>query len=893
MRKPLRYSLLPIFVLCIITHSSAQEGNWAPEDGTFSRPRTLLTPDELDGARERLGEAFFREIYAAVYRDVWNTGIPADSTSTNGRRARARLAKNTAFVLYIDRKVQDGEASALSPAEHETLRQKALQLLNGINPEIESVLGYTEWQWSSKELVDYLIAYDMALGAGIPEEDLAEATSRLQDFAGNFHREATFGIAGLSFFTTVKNNHALMTAAALGMAGAVLNDLESEDGNRRPLNWINTALWNIDNVLWRDNNRLSEPGELAGYAEGPHYMRYAFLNLLPFFRTLRNVLPGREIDVSFGNTSRTISHPFHDPNYAQLYEWIARIRTPDGLMPPLEDTFLYEGFPELALTGRKEYVFPVHTPRTTLVRELNSTVDMRAAFFAAGITPSADEQRSVFQALPLAGNLVMRNSWDSSAFYLGILAEHGTARTGGGGHNQADVSSFNVFVGSEMMGLDPGYGQYAIRDSVGKAPNHNMILVDGEGPEIGIPGSAGDADALITDAFALPGMQFGSVETSYRGADIQRNSLLLRDRYAVIADMVHSEESHEYTWLCHGNGLLDGGDSLTGTATWDAGQSEMAWQRNGKTMSVHVSHNGTGPGPKPEENVHEERYNVLGRHTVLANRQQGKSTLFLAGILPDAISSHLDFESGGEEYQQTLVSRAGGEHDVIFAQRDTNNTIVSGFNTSLPENLLTDATLIACSVDPLGEAPPSLLMMKDGSTLEYGRRQLVSATTRTTLGVVRTAPGEYSCYMRDSGWIFIIMDEAFGDVVGDNVSSWNMLWATGRLAVHLNSGGYFRVTATSSAPQHRSQKTGYALTASYPDHDTIRFRISPADSPATSIAVYDITGHRIRTINLDGKAEYLLTTGEFSSGTYVAALLGAGNTMLSTAKFVVQGTFAP
>ena len=590
--KTLYISLL----LSLFAYTLYAQGEWIPSGSTFSRPRTLTTAGQLGAIQKGVGVEPFAPLYSALWNEVQNTKPPSGNSTSSERRERARIAKNAAFILLMNRKMSGITTSPLSAEDRNTITTTLFPLLRDLNPEVESALNYTEWQWRSKELIDYLCAYDMALGAGVSEDSLATAREQLQTFAGNLYREATFSVAGISFFTTIKNNHALMTAAALGMAAVVMNDAGSNDPNRQPTNWINTALWNIDNLLWRDEGRrLSEPGVIAGYAEGPHYLRYASLNLLPFFRSLGNVLTTEDLVVEYNGSSSVIPNPAYDPNYDLLWKWIANIRMLDGLLPPIEDTFVNEGFPELALTGKREFVWPISATRTTLANELRSTVDMRANFIAAGIIPREQFFLRQLYAMPESGNLIFRYSGNPS-FYFHMLGEHGVARESGGGHNQADATSFMIALGTEVMALDPGYVQYDRREEVGKAANHNMILVDGDGPEIGTPGAANDANAYIGDTFSLDyWLSFGSVRTAYRGAQIQRDAILLTGN-VVLADFVTSEDEHDYTWQLHGNGRA-GGDETSGTFNENFGEREGNWERNGFALTAHVPPTAQWPAP--------------------------------------------------------------------------------------------------------------------------------------------------------------------------------------------------------------------------------------------------------------------------------------------------------
>ena len=297
----------------------------------------------------------------------------------------------------MDRKPSAGTLTSLSAADRTKLVTNVKSLLENINTAVEAVTNYTNWQWRSKELIDYMIAYDLLRGAGEDETAMAASKTKLQEFAGNLYNQSVTGfIRVYYFYNNIKNNHALMTAAALGLSAVVLNDATSTIATQQPINWINNGLYNIDNVLWRDAKRQSDSTAIAGYAEGPYYFKYAFLNVLPFVRAMGNFLPDGRNRYTYNGVSRSIRNPYYDPKYDLLYEWMSAILMPDGRYPALEDSYIDMGMPELALTGKSQYVQPLHLKKlasnqlNSLTEQLRDlTVDMRAAYLAANIEPSA------------------------------------------------------------------------------------------------------------------------------------------------------------------------------------------------------------------------------------------------------------------------------------------------------------------------------------------------------------------------------------------------------------------------------------------------------------------------------------------------------------------------
>ncbi|RZK50566.1 MAG: hypothetical protein EOO59_15900, partial [Hymenobacter sp.] len=397
-----------IFLLAVGTSPSlrAQSGNWNPPQADLSYPRTLLKASALADVQASLAAPNRQALYGGLWADVQGAP-PTDNTSASGRRARAAWAKNAAFVTLLGEQPAGTTLAPMPAAARADLVAAVRNLLESLNANVEPFITvtvtrngtspsytysdtYTEWQWRSKELIDYLIAYDLLRGAGETAASLAASQGKLQAFAGNLYQQSTTPFAGVSFYSAVKNNHTLMTAAALGTAAVVLSDATSTDANQQPSSWANLGLHNVDNVLWRDDQRQSDSTQVAGYAEGPYYCKYALLNCLPYFRAMGNFLPDGRLPYTFGGATRSIRNPYFDPKYNLLYEWLTAIRMPDGRLPALEDSYVDMGVPELALTGQPQYAKPMYfskltgTSMASAVAQLrDATVDMRAAWLAA------------------------------------------------------------------------------------------------------------------------------------------------------------------------------------------------------------------------------------------------------------------------------------------------------------------------------------------------------------------------------------------------------------------------------------------------------------------------------------------------------------------------------
>lgn len=795
-----RVVVIALLFLSITFSSRAQVGQWQPSNAATAYPRTLLTPAALPALRASL----LKPGPAAVYRSLYDSSLgdpPADNTSASGRRARATFAKNAAFLLLVNRQPQADTLAEWPEAGRQAYQARAVAVLESLNPAVEAFASftggsYTEWQWRSKELIDYLVAYDLLRGAGVPAETLLPARTRLQQFAGNLYREANRPFLGVYFFRQIKNNHALMTAAALGMAAVVLNDATSTDVNQQPANWINAGLFHLDNVLWEDAQRQSDPTTVAGYAEGPYYFKYAFLNCLPFIRALGQFAPTASFTCSYNGLTRTIPNPYSDPRYARLYEWMRAITMPDGRFPALEDSYVDMGMPELALTGQARYVQPLSLARlsggqlNTLTAQLrDATVDMRAAYLAALPAP-APVAHPTLTHLPASGNLIFRSGSDSLATYFHVYGKSGPAQANSGGHNQADATSFVLHARGQLLALDAGYLSYNRRAEVGQAGNHNLILVDGNGPAIGTAGSPNDAPVSLPTAFATPQLAFGEARTTYQGASITRKTLFIRNQYVLLADFVAAPVPHTYTWQLHGYGL-EGGSSATGTFQAAFADEEATWEKNGVRLRAHVTTPGPAPTFEKATNAHELTYNTPENHTTLLVKSAASTqTQFLAALYPgEGTAGRAQITTRSTAATAALTATDHGFRDAAFTQTDTLLTPAYG----LPETLTSDARLTFLSVDSTGR--PAQLFLDQGTQLQYGSRVLLQASRRATVSWQQDARGGYAGYADRATTLVVYLAAAPGHVAGTGVRGSSYNAATQQLTIELEAASALTVQA--------------------------------------------------------------------------------------------------
>ncbi len=588
------------------------------------RPFGIITSSECEQLRSKHEYA---QLIAGIHASA-KQGIPTGNQITTDRRVRAGIAKNAAFIAYLNRTLKNDTLAMLPLQEREVLINKTLTILRESQTNIPQLSittpnAYEDWQWHSKEFIDLLSAYDLLRGiTDIPVVSLDSIEKRLALFAITFHREATKSIFGLTFFGTVRNNHALMTAGAIGMAGVILRDYKSVIPEDQPTFWLNTALNAIDDIMFTGSQAQSSKDGKAGYAEGPHYYRYAMLNMLPFFRALNHT----HADTIFIINQKSIRHPYYDPRFINCTKWLTSILQPDGTYPALGDTFLGMGFPELALTGDSSFVYPFDPEN--LASQLNSTVDMRANY-CASITPAKLTFAKELMVNEDAGAIVYRKP----EWYGHIIAKNGNSRTAGAGHSQSDMTSFLLWTHGIPIVLDPGYLQYSMRDQVGNASQHNVILVNGQGPPNGAPLQPGGADAFILDHFSIPGLDYTMVETSYLGAQIKRHFFGIADSVFLNIDLCTTQNPATFSHQVHGNGLINGNEQ-SGFAYWqNSGPSTtISWERDSAKVDALWSAIPLETFSS-DSSVHEEGYRKTGFHTVLRTHTKPTNSAIFAGML--------------------------------------------------------------------------------------------------------------------------------------------------------------------------------------------------------------------------------------------------------------------
>lgn len=378
---------------------------------------------------------------------------------------------------------------------------------------------------------------------------------------------------------TEQNNHPMRVNAGLASAGVILND---HDRYR----WWKPWTWDADPGDWvRRGERRLDPErrgsdlrfqiESGAYGEGTAYFSYAADLYAPFHWAYRRA-GGRAFS------------PWTSARLDRANRWGAAIRLPDGRRPAVDNAPLGRFSAAAYLVNRLpdgsrgpdqrralgwDWVDQGYPgARGARALELLAAWDPDPADLAA-IAATTPPGQSVF--LADEGTAVLRAGPGRADACAVLLAEHGSAREAGGGHEDVDALAFSLFAEEDALALDPGYPGWTQVEHTHAARHHNLVLIDGEGPRapgrrLGIfPWRARDVDAFLepTGPRTHDGRALDSVSgrTEYRRARITRTLTLLRGRALVVEDLVEARRPCDLTAQFHagGGGTKPGRAALT------------------------------------------------------------------------------------------------------------------------------------------------------------------------------------------------------------------------------------------------------------------------------------------------------------------------------------------
>ncbi len=614
---------------------------------TERHPSLLFTVDQVPLLKERIQRSPYSGWWQIVLRRAQAT--PAAFAE---ERSKARFAKSLAFAYLMT----DDTAFA----------QRAVELLKEMKfPPRGGDLGQPH---NEGEIVAfYAQAYDMIHNfVQNDPNSLEEIRTILAEEAERLRKGIVIQEVNLGF-TTLKlrlhetgyyNNWHLRAYSGLGLAALALADHPGIGGNP-PQDWADHAFTWVDSTLTFQIDSTD-----GGYAEGPFYSRYAADVYLPYMFALKNL---QNIDL------------FNDNRVRKMHDWSVNIRLPSGRRPNIDDGHLDDFYGHYLAAVDDDG--PVHrwdwenNSNGLYVREFSEPDAI--AFYDDSIAPQ-EPQRGSTIFMPEAGDAVFRSDWSPTATYMLLRGEHGRTRNQGLSHEHPDETSFIIYAGGEMLALDAGYINFENHHKVNQGRNHNVVLVDGEGPPLYVEPLLGQSigggnNAYIEEYFTSAFMDFAEVRAHYQNVDVRRHVMFVDHDYFVVADELKDISTHLYEWRLHGNGGGTSGGSYARSG------SLARWTRTQAELLAYLPA-ADGLVFSERDTLHSFDYLEESTHTLLQAQQTGKDAEFLAVLYPRTLDETEPVfsspeVSGGHAVQLDL----GGVSDLAWvAQAGVDTVEVTG-----------------------------------------------------------------------------------------------------------------------------------------------------------------------------------------------------------------------
>ncbi len=577
---------------------------------TEQHPGLLFTSDDIPELKER--------IQREPYSTWWQTVLArAESTpeSFTEERSKARFAKSLAFAYLMT----DDVAYA----------DRAVEVLKEMQfPPRGGNLG--EPHNEGEVVAIYAVAYDMIHSFVADDtESLGEIRAILAEEAQRLYEGIVILTIPVPFFDDIVirlhetpdprdlsilhlNNWHVRAYGGLGLAAMALSGHAGLANT--PQDWSDRAFDLVTRSLWHQIDETD-----GGYAEGPFYSRYAADVYLPYMFALKN-LTGTDLLV--------------DSRVQKMHEWSLNLRLPNGRRPNIEDGHVddfYGHYLSAAYEsgGINRWDWENNT-RGLYVREF-SEMDAIALYDDSVVAQEPDHGPTVF--MPEAGDAVFRSDWSPEGTYMLLRGEHGRAREQGLGHEHADETSFIIYAGGEMLALDAGYINFTNHNRVNRGFNHNVILVDGEGPPNSVVDGEsidGGNDAFLEEFFTSAFGDYAEVSASYADVDVRRRVMFTDSEYFVIADELRDDQTHTYQFRLHGHGGGNGGGTYAregNLARWTQTSAELlAYTVASAQLTL-----------SEDEAVHSFDFLEEPTHTVLQAEQNGDNAEFLTVLYPRSL----------------------------------------------------------------------------------------------------------------------------------------------------------------------------------------------------------------------------------------------------------------
>ncbi|MCA0427266.1 MAG: T9SS type A sorting domain-containing protein [Bacteroidetes bacterium] len=600
-------------------------------------------------------------------------------------------AKNAAFVYFMN---IDTNGIELTPTFRDSLKHEALEMLYKCNARRGENKFESSEPWDAiqqhiaADIINMCITYEL-LRAGGADNYLPGAKNELQIFVGAFYKRASGLSSTLSHY--LNNNLTLRSAAALGMASVVLHDRGAGifRHNYKPKYWASKAHARIRQTMFSSKRKTQAReinGESSGYFEGPGYFAYAAELMLPFFVAYDNFVDNKEFTKVYTEANifawnrESVTNYKYNVHWQMMFGWFNSIVQPKGIVPTYDDSSI-RGLANICTFAKdKKYSLTADENLINLLDKQNYNARADVLAYNNFADPEIYTTPTRYYSNGSSGNFLIktdnRTPLDNSQ-YLHFLCEpeinadnwlDELGRIFRHGHEHPDHGSFTISAGKEMLAIDPPYMGYSNRYLINYPHHHNIVTVNGEGPDYGIDGF--DAYFEDDDHKILTFKDY-----DYHGSNYQRKITLIDEPdnyyYYELEDEITSRtnSSLEAAFYLHGNGNYSGHPNLDTTADISKLQTEHSviwkypceprpktgWKLYAKTevlsdssttFNQYLSYSSDGGNSQFTSDNSYNGYEIGGRltpisggsgksdHTVLKIKSQGKKIRFHTLLIP-------------------------------------------------------------------------------------------------------------------------------------------------------------------------------------------------------------------------------------------------------------------
>ncbi len=659
--------------------------SWHPE--IIEYPRLLLDRNGWEIVKQKILDGVPE--YVAQYNRVLSRAGREAQTQPEGvfspgvLQGNSFIARSVAFVAFVD----DDPEMALKASQILDMSEVRMDLLPLAEFDHATILGGAAMLYFS-QTYDLLAGFEL-----VSSEELTACMQSLREMAARlwaYHVEGLWRILlGLT-----QNNHNVRFASGIGAVGMTLNFLPEA------ARYVNYGIGDATYFLldWQSCDGGCQ-------AEGPNYLDYSAGCYLPFFLAYHRFAQGETYPYRIDCRNRfspscveenaEVPDPWVDPRLADVHKWRLSLVMPNGYAPNIDDANFSCGYPALmAAIHQDPHQQWIYTD-SQRCRNAGGSLDLEhlALLDQAPVSEPPDFGPTIL--MEPAGQAILRDGWGVDDFYALVIGEHGNARAHGTGHEQPDATSFIFYALGELFAVDSGYISWTERDRVAHAWNHNLILVDGQGPPSGLFGLACDVDAYLSDLVDEDWLKMVRVNATYAHTDVERLVGMIPGFSFFTIDRATPENSRLFTWQFH----VNAGGSTDGEMTVEGGQALI--ERPSAVMGLHLASNLDGVEYEIIERDHGFTHSGIQTHDVYEASAQGSDALFLsvepvapqAGDLPP-VSFHRDG-------QRVIAAMIETEQRLIFIATQLDDGVIeipTDFSDLPP--IQSDARSFVLSVHP-------------------------------------------------------------------------------------------------------------------------------------------------------------------------------------------------